>query len=183
VLSPHSPPDCTAPGHDDHADDSVYPSTIPFSPGSSGPAWPWMDGLQLDSSPSPPPRPKFRPGQSSRRWRAAGGNPACAAHHVPDGRLGDVAVEGEDLLGDGINVAAHEGSMSTHAGTESRHLRKSQRILQQPVGAANVQVAGSSRLRSAPPAPIAQAVRKGAGSDFLGDRALPITYRRSSPRT
>jgi hypothetical protein len=30
MLSPHSPPDRTAPGHDDHADDSVYPSTIPF---------------------------------------------------------------------------------------------------------------------------------------------------------
>jgi hypothetical protein len=30
MLSPHSPPDRTAPGHDDHADDSVYPSTISF---------------------------------------------------------------------------------------------------------------------------------------------------------
>jgi class 3 adenylate cyclase len=33
------------------------------------------------------------------------------------------------------------------------------------------------------PARIAQAVRKGARSHFLGDRALPITCRRSSPRT
>jgi hypothetical protein len=30
MLSPHSPPGRTAPGHDDHADDSVYLSTIPF---------------------------------------------------------------------------------------------------------------------------------------------------------
>jgi hypothetical protein len=34
-------------------------------------------------------------------------------------------VEGEDLLGDGVNFAARlNGSMSTPAGTESRHLRK-----------------------------------------------------------
>jgi hypothetical protein len=30
MLSPHSPPDRTAAGEDDHADDIVYPSTVPF---------------------------------------------------------------------------------------------------------------------------------------------------------
>jgi hypothetical protein len=36
-------------------------------------------------------------------------------------------VEGEDLLGDGVNIAARlKRGMSTPAGTETRHLRKSQ---------------------------------------------------------
>jgi class 3 adenylate cyclase len=93
-------------------------------------------------------------------------------------------VEDEDLLGDGVNVAARlKGSMSAPVGTESRHLRKASEFFNSLLEQQSVQVAGSARLRSAPPAPIAQAVRKGARSDFLGDRALPITCRRSSPRT
>jgi hypothetical protein len=84
---------------------------------------------------------------------------------------------GEDLLGDGVNFATrHHGSMSIPAGTRITPPPKSQRIF-------SAQVAGSPRMHSAPPAPIAQAVRKVARSHFLGDRALPITCRRSSPRT
>jgi hypothetical protein len=109
-----------------------------------------------------------------------------SAHHVPDGRLGDVVVEGEDLLGDGVNFAARlNGSMSIPAGTERRHLRKSQRVLQQPVRAAEraglLDHPDCAQHRTAR---IAQAVRKGAlGGHLLGDRDLPITCRQSSPCT
>jgi hypothetical protein len=59
----------------------------------------------------------------------------------------------------GVNVAAHlKRSMSTPAGTVEKASAFFNSLFEQQ----SVQVAGSSRLRSAPPARIAQAVRKGA---------------------
>jgi hypothetical protein len=71
-------------------------------------------------------------------------------------------VEDEDLLGDGVNVAARlKLSMSTPQAPNHATFEKAREFFDSLLEQQSVQVAGSSRLRAAPPARIAQAVRKG----------------------
>ena len=59
MLCPHGPTDPIATVDDDHADDIVYPSTIPFLLVHLGLLGRGSTVYRLISSPSPPPRPKL----------------------------------------------------------------------------------------------------------------------------